>query len=157
MGFQLTQKERLLLQDQLSHEKVCIEKYSNYAQQAQDPQLKQLFNQYASHERQHYNTINQLLQGQQVTMQQGQGQQMTMQAGQGQQMTMQAGQGQQQGQYQAQRQGQQGGQGMGQGQQQGGQARAGMTMQSDAMLCNDMPVSYTHLKSFSDQRSGFTI
>ncbi|HCD41693.1 MAG TPA: spore coat protein, partial [Firmicutes bacterium] len=83
MGFQLTQKERLLLQDQLSHEKVCIEKYSNYAQQAQDPQLKQLFNQYASHERQHYNTINQLLQGQQVTMQQGQGQQMTMQAGQG--------------------------------------------------------------------------
>ena len=88
MGFQLTQKERLLLQDQLSHEKVCIEKYSNYAQQAQDPQLKQLFNQYASHERHHYNTINQLLQGQQVTMQQGQGQQMTMQAGQGQQMTV---------------------------------------------------------------------
>ncbi len=150
MGFQLTQKERLLLQDQLSHEKVCIEKYSNYAQQAQDPQLKQLFNQYASHERQHYNTINQLLQGQQVTMQQGQGQQMTMQAGQGQQMTMQAGQGQQQGQYQAQRQGQQGGQGMGQGQQQGGQARAGMTMQSDAILCNDMLMTEKYVSGTYD-------
>ncbi len=140
MGFQLTQKERLLLQDQLSHEKVCIEKYSNYAQQAQDPQLKQLFNQYASHERQHYTTINHLLQGQQVTMQQGQGQQMTMQAGQG----------QQQGQYQAQRQGQQGGQGMGQGQQQGGQARAGMTMQSDAMLCNDMLMTEKYVSGTYD-------
>ncbi|NLA06311.1 MAG: spore coat protein, partial [Firmicutes bacterium] len=45
MGFQLTQKEQLLLKDQLSHEKVCIEKYSNYVEQARDPQLKQLFNQ----------------------------------------------------------------------------------------------------------------
>jgi spore coat protein CotF len=58
---QLTQKERSLLQDQLSHEKVCIQKYQSYAQQAQDPQLKQLFNQYAGQEQQHYNTINQLL------------------------------------------------------------------------------------------------
>ena len=63
MGFQLTQKEQLLLRDQLSHEKVCIEKYANYAEQAKDPQLKQLFNQYGSYEQQYYNTINQLLQG----------------------------------------------------------------------------------------------
>jgi rubrerythrin len=69
VGFQLTQKEQLLLKDQLSHEKVCIEKYSNYAEQAKDPQLKQLFNQYGSQEQQHYNTINQLLQGQQVNVQ----------------------------------------------------------------------------------------
>lgn len=72
---QLTQKERLLLQDQLSHEEVCIKKYKNYAQQAQDPQLKQLFNQYAGQEQQHYNTVNQLLQGQQPSMNQGQQQQ----------------------------------------------------------------------------------
>lgn len=70
----LTQKEESLLQDQLSHEEVCIQKYQSYAQQAQDPQLKQLFNQYASQEQQHYNTISQLLgnQPQQVGQQQAQ-------------------------------------------------------------------------------------
>ncbi len=62
---QLTQKEKTLLEDQKIHEEICIQKYTNYAQQAGDPQLKQLFNQYAAQEQQHYNTINQLLQGQQ--------------------------------------------------------------------------------------------
>jgi spore coat protein CotF len=72
----LTQKERSLLQDQLKHEEVCIQKYQSYAQQAQDPQLKQLFNQYASQEQQHYNTINQLLGNQaQGTPQQSQARQ----------------------------------------------------------------------------------
>ncbi len=65
MNLQLTQKERTLLEDQKMHEEICIQKYTNYARQAKDPQLKQLFNQYASQEQQHYNTINQLLQGQQ--------------------------------------------------------------------------------------------
>ncbi|TEB14772.1 Coat F domain protein [Pelotomaculum sp. FP] len=65
MTIQLTQKERTMLEDQKVHEEVCIQKYTNYAQQASDPQLIQLFNQYASQEQQHYNTINQLLQGQQ--------------------------------------------------------------------------------------------
>lgn len=65
---QLTQKEKALLEDQKSHEDICIQKYTNYAQQAKDPQLKQLFNQYASQEQQHYNTINQLLQGQQPSL-----------------------------------------------------------------------------------------
>lgn len=120
MGFQLTQKERLLLKDQLSHEKVCIEKYTNYAEQAQDPQLKQLFNEYGSHEQQHYNTINQLLQGQQVSVQGGQGQQA--------------------------------GQGMGRKAQQspGGQAGAGMTMQNDAMLCNDMLMTEKYVSGTYD-------
>ena len=40
---QLTQKERTLLEDQKKHEQICIEKYTNYANQAQSPQLKQLF------------------------------------------------------------------------------------------------------------------
>ncbi len=63
MTLQLTQKERMLLQDQLSHEEACIKKYGSYAQQAQDPRLQQLFTQHQQHEQQHHNTINQLLQG----------------------------------------------------------------------------------------------
>ncbi|NMB45174.1 MAG: spore coat protein [Firmicutes bacterium] len=65
---QLTQKERMLLQDQLSHEQACITKYGSYAQQTQDPQLRQLFIQHQQHEQQHYNTISQFLQGKLPTM-----------------------------------------------------------------------------------------
>jgi spore coat protein CotF len=68
MSQRLTQKERQLLNDQLNHEKICIEKYTNYSQQVSDPQLSQLLNQYASQEQQHYDTITQLLQGQQPSM-----------------------------------------------------------------------------------------
>jgi len=57
----LTQKERSLLQDQLSHEKVCIEKYHGYAQKAKDPELRRMFNEFAQEEQQHYNTISGLL------------------------------------------------------------------------------------------------
>ncbi len=63
MILQLTQKERMLLQDQLSHEEACIKKYGSYAGQAQDPQLKQLFTQHLQHEQQHHDTVSQLLQG----------------------------------------------------------------------------------------------
>lgn len=34
----------MLLKDQKSHEEICIQKYNNYANQVQDPELKQLFN-----------------------------------------------------------------------------------------------------------------
>lgn len=64
MTTKLTSKETSLLNDQKNHEKVCIQKYQNYASQAQDPQLKQLLNSYASQEQQHLNTINQMLSGQ---------------------------------------------------------------------------------------------
>ncbi len=64
MPVQLTQKEKLLLQDQKTHEEVCIQKYKSYANQASDPQLKQLFNTYAQQEQQHLDTVNQMLQGQ---------------------------------------------------------------------------------------------
>ncbi|MEW6540832.1 MAG: spore coat protein [Bacillota bacterium] len=67
----LTQKERMLLQDQKSHEEICIQKYTNYAQEAQDPELKQLFADYAEQERQHLNTINQMLNGEVPNLQQG--------------------------------------------------------------------------------------
>ena len=82
LQLQLSQKEKMLLMDQKTHEETCIDKYTKYANQAQDPQLKQLFNSYAAQEQEHLNTINQILSGQvpSVGGQQNQGQQ------QGQQM-----------------------------------------------------------------------
>lgn len=64
MNFNLTQKERLLLEDQKKHEQICIQKYQSYANQTQSSELKQLFQTHAVHEQQHLNTINQLLNGQ---------------------------------------------------------------------------------------------
>lgn len=69
----LTQKERGLLQDQKTHEQVCIKKYNEYANKAQDPQLKQLFKSYEQQEQQHLNTINQIMNGQTPSTNQGQG------------------------------------------------------------------------------------
>lgn len=60
----LSQKERYLLEDQKSHEELCVKKYTNYAEQASDPELKTLFTTLANHEQQHYNTIDQILKGQ---------------------------------------------------------------------------------------------
>jgi len=70
VNIELTQKERLLLEDQRKHEEICVQKYSSYANQAQDPQLQQLFNTYASQEQQHLDTINQMLGGQVPNLQQ---------------------------------------------------------------------------------------
>lgn len=60
----LSQKEQQLLQDQQSHEKICIQKYQKNAQQASSPELKQLFQSYAQQEQQHFNTIESILNGQ---------------------------------------------------------------------------------------------
>lgn len=84
---QLTQKERMLLEDEKHHEDICIKKYKNYAQQAQDTQLKDLFNSHAQVEQQHYDTINQMLQGQEPKMNQGQQGQQGQQPQQNQQTT----------------------------------------------------------------------
>ena len=75
MTINLSQKERMLLEDQKSHEEICIQKYTNYANQAIDPELKQLFSQYAQEEQQHLNTLNQILSGQVPDMNQQQGSQ----------------------------------------------------------------------------------
>lgn len=146
----LTQKERMLLQDQKHHEQMCVQKYTNYANQTQDPQLQQLFRNYASQEQQHLNSINQLLNGTvpQVQAQSGQGGQS------GQQMGMQAGQGGNQGQGQF-------GQGMNQttmstGGNMGGQGGQQMSMQAgqgnmnnqdDAALCNDVLMTEKYISS----------
>ena len=94
MSYNLSQKERLLLEDQKSHEEVCIKKYTEYAQKAQCPQLKQLLQTYAKEEQQHLNTINQLLAGQIPSMNQ-QGSQQGQQSQQGSQQSQQNMQGQQ--------------------------------------------------------------
>jgi spore coat protein CotF len=59
----LSNKERMLLEDQIKHELICIEKYSNYANLASDPQLKQIFQANEASERSHLDSINQLLSG----------------------------------------------------------------------------------------------
>ncbi len=64
MNITLTQKERMLLEDQKSHEELCIKKYNDYANMAQDPQLKQMFQAHAAQEQEHLNSLNQVLQGQ---------------------------------------------------------------------------------------------
>ena len=64
----LTQKETSLLKDQQTHEKVCIQKYQTYANEAQDPELKQLLTTYAGQEQQHLDSINKMLNGEVPTM-----------------------------------------------------------------------------------------
>ncbi|MBU3108775.1 spore coat protein [Clostridium gasigenes] len=75
MEITLSQKERMLLEDQKKHEQICIEKYTNYANQAKDTQLKQIFNANCQSERTHLDSINQLLSGTipQMNQQQNQG------------------------------------------------------------------------------------
>lgn len=74
MQIQLSQKERMLLEDQKNHEQICIQKYTNYANQTQCSQLKQLFNNHAQIERNHLDSINQLLSGKLPQMNQQQNQ-----------------------------------------------------------------------------------
>ena len=74
-----TQKEASLLEDLKSQEKLCVEKYGKYAQQAMDPQLKQLFTQIQQHEQQHEQTVTQMLNGTVPQMNQQAGQQQNQQ------------------------------------------------------------------------------
>lgn len=64
MNINLTAKEKMLLEDQKKHEELCIQKYSKYENLASDQQLKNIFINNAQIEREHLNTINQLLSGQ---------------------------------------------------------------------------------------------
>ncbi|MBV7273877.1 spore coat protein [Clostridium thailandense] len=63
MNINLSQKERTLLEDQKSHEEACIVKYTNYANQAMDNQLRAIFNANLQSEQTHLDSINQLLSG----------------------------------------------------------------------------------------------
>ena len=63
MVVKLTQKEKLLLQDLKSHEEWCIKKYTEAQNRASDPALKQTFGELLGQERQHLDTVNQILSG----------------------------------------------------------------------------------------------
>ena len=59
----LKEKEITVIQDLQTQEKSCIEKYSKYAQQAKDPELTKLFETLSSKEQEHYNSLQQVLDG----------------------------------------------------------------------------------------------
>ncbi len=84
----LTQKESMLLQDLRSQEQLCVDKYSNYSNDACDEQLKNLFTQIRSHELQHLQTLDQIASGTVPQMQQSSSQSGNQQGG-GNQQTMQ--------------------------------------------------------------------
>ena len=60
---QLSQKETALLKDMKDQEMLCVEKYTKHSQSAIDPQLKNLFSQFAQTEREHYDMLVQMEQG----------------------------------------------------------------------------------------------
>jgi Coat F domain. len=64
----LSTKERYLLEDQKTHEEQCIIKYDNYSNLASDSELKTIFKNLSQKEREHLQTINQLLNGQLPSM-----------------------------------------------------------------------------------------
>jgi len=68
MKIELSQKERMFLEDGKLQEEVCVEKYKNYSEQAEDAELKQLFNKLSGEEQHHYDIINQMLQGEQPNL-----------------------------------------------------------------------------------------
>ncbi len=80
MNINLTAKEKMLLEDQKKHEELCIQKYSNYENLASEQQLKNIFRNNAQIEREHLNTINQLLSGQVPSMSNQQNSQQQMQS-----------------------------------------------------------------------------
>ena len=59
----LNAKESQLVKDLKGQEELCIEKYSKYAGEACDAQLKELFSGIASVERQHLSTLNSIESG----------------------------------------------------------------------------------------------
>ncbi|AZV58107.1 spore coat protein [Clostridium sp. AWRP] len=73
MAITLSNKERMLLEDEKSHESMCIQKYTNYANQTKDSQLKQLFINNASIEQEHLNSINCILGGEVPNLNSNQG------------------------------------------------------------------------------------
>ena len=60
----LKEKERTVIQDLQTQEKSCVEKYGRYAEQAKDPELKNLFQTIQKEEQKHYDSLTQVLDGQ---------------------------------------------------------------------------------------------
>jgi spore coat protein CotF len=71
-NIQLTTKEKYLLEDAKTHEEECILKYDNYANLASCEQLKSVFRSNGQKEREHLQSINELLSGKVPSMSGGQ-------------------------------------------------------------------------------------
>lgn len=61
--YQPTEKERFLLNDLRSQEKLCIDKYTRYEGEAKDSELKNLFSSIKQTEQKHYDSLGQVLEG----------------------------------------------------------------------------------------------
>ena len=59
----LTEKEKYILEDLKSQEKLCIQKYAFYEEMAYDPELSDLFSQIKQSEQKHLNSLNAVLNG----------------------------------------------------------------------------------------------
>ncbi|KYO69179.1 ferritin-like domain-containing protein [Thermovenabulum gondwanense] len=59
---QFTQKEKMYLQDALGQERLCVTKYTNFANQVRDPEVSTLLRNIANREQQHVDTIVNLFQ-----------------------------------------------------------------------------------------------
>ena len=79
-----TQKEASLLKDLRSQEQLCVDKYGKYADEACDPELKDIFRQIRQTEQSHLQTVTTLLDGR-MPQQNQQGQQQGQQNQQNQQ------------------------------------------------------------------------
>lgn len=59
---ELTQKEKMMLEDQLKAEYICMNKYKLYSEKSVDPEIKNIFKMVYKQEEQHANSIKELLQ-----------------------------------------------------------------------------------------------
>lgn len=60
---ELKSQEEQLVTNLKSQEKLCVQKYDFYATQAKDPELRSLFKKLATYEQNHYDMLNDLLNG----------------------------------------------------------------------------------------------
>lgn len=60
----LSQKESTAIQDLQTQEQSCIDKYTRYSKEAKDPVLSALFTEIANKEQKHYDSLQQVLDGQ---------------------------------------------------------------------------------------------
>ncbi|MDE6912778.1 MAG: ferritin-like domain-containing protein, partial [Lachnospiraceae bacterium] len=59
----LKQKEKDAITELQTQEKICVEKYRRYKEQAKDPELKNLFGKLEQEEQKHYDSLEQVLNG----------------------------------------------------------------------------------------------
>ena len=59
----LKQKEKDAITELQTQEKICVEKYRRYKEQAKDPELKTLFGRLEQEEQKQYDTLGQVLNG----------------------------------------------------------------------------------------------